>query len=129
MNDSKSGYGIKTYNQPTKRYCQTLNLRDSKELIDAYRRLHSREGIWQEILDGIKSVGILEMEIYLSGTTLTMIVETPIDFDWAKSMALLSTLPRQAEWEDLTSKYQNATSGQTSDQKWHMMERIFYLYD
>ena len=38
-----------------------------KDLIATYRRLHSREGIWPEILQGIREVGILEMEIYLLG--------------------------------------------------------------
>lgn len=123
------GYRVKRYDVPVKRYCQTLQLRDNPELIGAYRRLHSREGIWREILDGIRQVGILEMEIYLRGTSLTMIVETPLDFDWDKAMALMATLPRQQEWEDCVARFQQSALGATSSEKWQPMERIFHLYD
>ena len=81
-----------------------------------------------EIIEGIKEVGILEMEIYLVGTRLFMIVETPLDFDWDKAMARLATLPRQQEWEDYMSEFQVASQGASSDEKWRMMERIFHLY-
>ena len=122
------GYPQNTYSVPTKRYCQTLSLRDDPELIAAYRRLHSQEGVWKEVLDGIRSVGILEMEIYLVGTRLVMIVEAPADFCWTAAMERLAKLPRQAEWEALTASYQNAGANATSDEKWQMMERIFHLY-
>lgn len=46
-----------------------------------------------------------------------------------KKMAELATLPRQAEWEEVVGKFQKCGKGATSDEKWHMMERIFYLYD
>ena len=68
------------------------------------------------------------MEIYLVDTRLFMIVETPLDFDWDKAMARLATLPRQQEWEDYMSEFQVAAQGVSSDDKWRMMERIFYLY-
>lgn len=125
---STQGYYVKEYHQPVKRYCQTMDLRDNPELIVEYRRRHSREEAWQEILDGIREVGILEMEIYILGTRLFMIVETPLDFDWDAAMACLATLPRQQEWEDYMAMFQQCAEGATSDEKWQMMERMFYLY-
>ena len=125
---STQGYQVKEYHQPVKRYCQTMDLRDNPELIAEYRRRHSREEAWQEILDGIREVGILEMEIYILGNMLVMIVDAPADFDWNKAMARLATLPRQAEWEAFVSQFQGCSSEATSDEKWQMMERIFYLY-
>lgn len=68
------------------------------------------------------------MEIYLLGTRLFMIVETAPDFDWTSAMARLATLPRQAEWEELTGRYQQALPGASSAEKWKLMERIFHLY-
>ena len=68
----QTGYQARTHHKPVKRYCQTLDLRDDPALIAEYRRLHSEQGVWREILDGIRSVGILEMEIYLVGTRLFM---------------------------------------------------------
>lgn len=123
------GYRVREYGQPVKRYCQTLDLKDDPALIEEYRRRHSEGEAWSEILFGIREVGILEMEIYILGTRLFMIVEAPIDFDWDSAMARLSGLPRQQEWEDYMSEFQKAAPGSSSNEKWRMMERMFYLYD
>lgn len=122
------GYKVRPFSQPVKRYCQTMDLRDNPELIAEYRRRHSEGEAWQEIIDGIRSVGILEMEIYILGTRLFMIVETPLDFDWDTAMACLAKLPRQQEWEEYMAMFQNCAKDATSDEKWQMMERMFYLY-
>lgn len=122
------GYRVQQYNGPVKRFCQTLDLKDNPELIAEYRRRHSEGETWCEIIDGIREVGILEMEIYILGTRLFMIVETPVDFDWDEAMTRLSTLPRQQEWEDYMSEFQVAAQGASSNDKWQMMERIFHLY-
>lgn len=124
----ETGYKVKQYNGPVKRFCQTLDLKENPELIAEYRRRHSEGEAWREIIEGIRQVGILEMEIYLVDTRLFMIVETPLDFDWDSAMARLATLPRQQEWEDYMSEFQAAEKGASSDEKWRMMERIFHLY-
>lgn len=124
----EKGYPVKTFNQPVRRFCQTLDLKDDPELTARYRRAHSRAEAWPEILAGIRQVGILEMEIYILGTRLFMIVETPLDFDWDAAMARLATLPRQQEWEDYVALFQASRPGASSGEKWQMMERIFYLY-
>ena len=123
------GYSSKQYTQPTKRYVQTMDLNDDTELIRRYREAHDKEHFWREIGEGIKQVGILEMEIYILNNRLVMIVDTPADFDWDKAMAKLATLPRQAEWEQYVSAFQQWAANATSDEKWNMMERMFYLYE
>ena len=123
------GYKVKEYKGPVKRYCRTMNLKDNPELIAEYRKRHSEEHSWKKIREGIKQVGILEMEIYILGNRLFMIVETPLDFDWDSAMARLATLPRQQEWEDYMSIFQDCEQGATATEKWQMMERMFYLYD
>ena len=95
----ENGYVVQEYKVPVKRYCQTMDLKDNPELIAEYVKRHSEAEAWPEIRAGIREVGILEMEIYILGTRLFMIVETPLDFDWETAMARLATLPRQAEWE------------------------------
>ena len=112
----QTGYKMKEYGIPTKRYCQTLDLKDDPELISEYRKRHTENEAWPEILQGIRSVGILEMEIYILDNRLFMIVETPFDFDWDE------------EWETYMSIFQVARPGATSAEKWRMMERIFHLY-
>ena len=129
MENPLNGYAVRPYSQPVKRYCQTLDLRDNPELIAEYRKRHSREHAWKEILKGIREVGILEMEIYILGTRLFMIVETPLDFEWESAMQSLSTLPRQAEWEDYMAEFQLVKAGMSAAEKWQLMERMFYLYE
>jgi L-rhamnose mutarotase len=128
MEDKKLGYKVKEYHGPVKRYCQTLSLKDNPELIAEYRKRHSQGEVWPETLAAIREVGILEMEIYILGTRLFMIVETPLDFEWETAMAQLSTLPRQAEWEDYMSEFQLVKAGMSSAEKWQLMERMFHLY-
>ena len=123
------GYRVKAYGQPVKRYVQTMELKDEPALIARYRRAHSREESWPEIREGIRRVGILEMEVYLFGNRIVMVVETPLDFSWDEAMARLATLPRQAEWEEFVAQFQQCDASATSDEKWQMMERIFHLYE
>ena len=128
METPQTGYRTQSYTVPVKRYCQTLDLRTSPELIAEYRKRHGKTEIWPEILAGIREVGILEMEIYILGTRLFMIVETPVDFDWNAAMECLGTLPRQQEWEEYMAIFQQAASGMSSAEKWKPMERMFHLY-
>ena len=129
MENQKEGYYTKKFDVPTKRFCQTMDLRNDPQLIAEYVKRHSEHEVWKEIPAGIREVGILEMEIYLLGTRLFMILETPVDFNWDKAFARLATLPRQAEWEDYMAVFQLAEKGASSDEKWQLMERIFHLYD
>ena len=119
---AQSGYGIET-----KRYCMTLELKDDPKLIEEYEDWHKAENIWKEIPEGIRKIGILDSEIYRSGTTLFMILTVPVDFDFETKMGLLADLPRQAEWEDFMTKYQASKPGSSSAEKWTKMSRVFKL--
>ena len=124
-----TGYAQKNHGRRVKRYCQTLRLKDDAELIKQYVSAHDKYHAWPEIREGIREIGILEMEIYISGNLLFMIVETPLDFDWEQSMACLATLPRQAEWEAFTALFQDCPPHASSVEKWKLMDRISYLYE
>lgn len=128
METPQTGYQVKTYNVPVKRYCQTLDLRDSPELIAEYRKRHSQAEVWPEILAGIHEVGILEMEIYILGTRLFMIVEAPVDFDWDTAMARLNTL-LATRMGRIHVHPPAGRSGMSSAEKWRPMERMFHLYN
>lgn len=123
------GYKQKQFDGPTKRWVQTMDLRDDSKLIAEYRLRHSEGQIWPEILQGIHDCGLLEMEIYILGTRLVMICEAPADLDWDEAMAKMAAGPRQAEWEDFMAIFQQCEPGQKSDEKWQMMERMFHLYE
>lgn len=123
-----NGYLQKQWNEPVKRYVQTLELKDDPQLIAQYRHLHSPEGSWPEIREGIRTCGILEMEIYILGSRLVMIVDAPAHLDWDAAMTKMASLPRQAEWEAVVAQFQRCAADARSDEKWQMMERMFYLY-
>jgi L-rhamnose mutarotase len=110
-----------------KRYCKSLELRNDAKLIEAYKKAHAKGAAWPEITQGMKDVGILDMEIYLLGTKLFMIIDTIPDFDHDKAMAELATKPRQSEWEEHMSQFQDSSPEATADQKWQLMERIYKM--
>ena len=100
-----------------KRYCQTLELRDDREMIEKYVEAHAH--VWPEIQEG--------MQIYIHGNRLFMICDTVDDFDWEADNARLATLPRQAEWEAYVAQFQGCDPAAPSTAKWQLMERIFKL--
>ena len=104
------GYIQTISNGTIKRYVQFLEINNDPELIAQYRYWHSEEHHWQEIREGIKAVGILEMEIYMLDNRLVMIVDAPADFNWQEAMDRLATLPRQAEWEAFVARFQGCNA-------------------
>jgi L-rhamnose mutarotase len=110
-----------------KRFCKTLELRNNPDLIAAYKKAHAKGQAWPEITQGIREVGILDMEIYLAGHRLFMIMDTVPDFEHDKAMAELAKKPRQSEWEEQMSKLQKSSTGETAGEKWQLIERIFKL--
>jgi L-rhamnose mutarotase len=120
-------YKEKCAHSSFKRYCKTLELKNDPELIEAYKKIHADGNGWPEIPKGIREVGIIDMEIYITGTRLFMIMDTIPDFDHDKAMAELAVKPRQKEWEAYVSKFQVTSADAFADEKWHLIERIFKL--
>jgi L-rhamnose mutarotase len=110
-----------------KRYCKTLELQNNAELIQAYKQVHAKGNAWPEITAGMREVGILNMEIYITGTRLFMIMDTVPEFDHDKAMTELALKPRQREWEAYVSHFQKAATHATAEEKWQLMERIYKL--
>lgn len=55
--------------------------------------MHHEDHHWKIIRDGIRAVGILNMEIYLSDNKLFMIVDAPLDFEWHLAFEKLKKCP------------------------------------
>lgn len=110
-----------------KRYCKTMELRNDSVLIEAYKKAHAKGAAWPEITQGMKEAGIIDMEIFLFGTKLFMIMDTVVDFDHVKNMSELALKPRQSEWEAHMSQFQDSSAEATADQKWQLMERIYKM--
>lgn len=108
-----------------KRFCRTLDLKDDPQMIRQYIEAH--RNVWPEIREGIREVGILDMQIYISGNHMFMIMDTTDDFDWEKDNERLDNLPRQKEWETFVGQFQVAEDNAESNKKWRLMDLIFKL--
>jgi L-rhamnose mutarotase len=112
-------------NSKTRRFCLALDLKDDPQLIAEYKRYH--EKIWPEITESIKESGIVDMEIYLVGTRMFMIMEVDERFSFdAKAKADIGN-PKVREWEELMWKFQKPFPNAKPGEKWLLMERIFKL--
>jgi L-rhamnose mutarotase len=108
-----------------KRYCLTLDLKDDPNLIVEYRRYH--EKIWPEITASIRDSGIVDMEIYLLGARMFMIMEVDESFSLEAKAEADRENPRVREWEELMWRFQKPLPQATPGEKWLLMERIFKL--
>lgn len=102
-----------------------LSLKNDAQLIEEYVEMHKFVPV--QVQEGIREVGIIDMQIYRQENTLFMIVDTTDDFDWVKDNERLSNLPGQKEWEREMDKYQDVAENRTSAEKWRLMEKIFEL--
>ncbi len=109
----------------SKRYCFTLDLKDDPELIATYKRHHKK--IWPEITASIKASRVRDMEIYLLGARLFMIMEVDDGFSFEKKAASDRQNAKVQEWERLMWKFQQALPETAPGEKWLPMERIFKL--
>ncbi|UOG77373.1 L-rhamnose mutarotase (plasmid) [Hymenobacter tibetensis] len=120
-------YPEASYPPQFKRYCKTLTLQDDAVLIEQYKQAHAPDVVWPVINQGLREVGVLKMEIYLTGRQLFMIMDTVVDFNHDQAMATLATMPYQAEWEAYVSQFQVSATESTAAEKWQLVERIYTL--
>ncbi|MGJ7032429.1 L-rhamnose mutarotase [Niabella hirudinis] len=111
-----------------KRFCLTLDLKNDPGLIALYEAHHREDGIWPEILEGIRACGIEAMDIYRAGNRLMMILEAGDDFDLQAGFARMATLPRQQEWAALMDTFQQKLPFAQPQEHWVEMKQIFKLY-
>jgi L-rhamnose mutarotase len=109
----------------TRRYCLTLDLKDDPALIAEYRRYH--ENVWPEILKSITGAGVEDMEIYLLGTRMFMIMEVNDQFSFEVKGEMDRVNPKVQEWEQLMWKFQQPLPQAKPGEKWMLMERVFKL--
>ena len=108
-----------------RRYCLTLDLKDDPKLIAEYKRYH--EKVWPEITESIKDSGIEDMEIYLLGTRMFMVMEVNERFSFEAKAKADCENPKVREWEELMWKFQRPLPEAKPGGKWLLMERIFKL--
>jgi L-rhamnose mutarotase len=110
-----------------RRFCLTLDLKNDPTLIAEYKRYHQK--IWPEITRSIKESGIEDMEIYLLGARMFMIMEVNERFSFEAKAQADGKNPKVQEWENLMWRFQQSLSEAKPGEKWLQMERIFKLED
>lgn len=108
-----------------KRYALTLDLKNDPKLIDQYIEYH--QNVWPEILESIKTSGILNMEIYHVATRLFMLMETADSFSFDSKAEMDASNPKVQDWETLMDTYQQRLPFAEPDEKWVLMTKIFQL--
>ena len=108
-----------------KKYCFALDLVDDPKLISEYKKYH--EKIWPEITKSIKSAGIENLDIYLTGNRLFMIMEVNDSFSFEKKTTMDLENSKVQEWENLMWKYQQKLPFAKEGEKWILMDQIYKL--
>src|ERR1700682_3741460 len=105
-----------------KRYCLTLDLKDDPALIAEYRRYQQK--IWPEFGSSIKDSSIVDMEIYLLGARMFMVMEVDERFSFDAKAKADRENRKVREWEELMWKFQKPLPDAKPGAKWLIMERI-----
>ncbi len=107
------------------RYCLALDLKDDPQAIDRYIKHHQK--VPEAILQSIRDAGINEMEIFISGNRLMMVIEVSEEFSFEKKAKMDAENQEVQEWESLMSTLQQALPWAKEGEKWILMQKIFSL--
>ncbi len=90
----------------SRRFCCALDLKDDPALIAEYRKYH--EKIWPEVPQSLKDSGIEDLEMYLLGPRMFMIMEVNQNFSFEKRTEADEKNPKKQAWEQLMWRFQQA---------------------
>jgi L-rhamnose mutarotase len=110
------------------RHVLAVDLKDDAAVIDSYKAHHQR--VWPEVLRSLQRAGIDDMQIYLLGRRLVMIVDTADGLDFRRCFAThVASHPRVSEWEALMKSMQEPPPGGRPGEWWAVMQPVFQLND
>jgi L-rhamnose mutarotase len=111
----------------TRRFCFALDLADDPELIARYIEWHRPNGVPSAVCDAIRAADIRDMEIWLTGPRLFMIMEVGDAFDPAAKAQKDAADPDVQAWEKLMWQFQRPLPWSAPGEKWVAMKQIFAL--
>ena len=108
------------------RYVLTTDLRDDPAVVAAYRKYHAEA--WPEVVASLRNAGVREMDIYLLGRRLVMILELVEGANLADVIARhAASSEKVAEWERMMKGFQQAPPDAGPSDWWARMEPVFHL--
>ena len=109
----------------TTRTVLTVDLKADAAAIETYTSHHRRA--WPEVLASLRQAGIRNLDIYLLGRRLVMIVETDRPDVHRCFAAHRASHPRVVEWEALMRSLQEPPPGAAPGEWWAQMQPVFSL--
>jgi L-rhamnose mutarotase len=106
------------------RHVFAVDLKSDPQVVEAYVEHHRR--VWPEVRRSLQAAGVRDMEIFLLGRRVVMIVETDGDYR-AQFRAHAASHPRVAEWETLMQSMQEPCPGAAQGDWWAEMRPVFRL--
>src|SRR4051812_6943165 len=100
-----------------------IDLKDDA-VVESYRAHH--RAVWPEVLESLRSSGVIDMQIYLLGRRLVMVAELKDGADLRAAFETrIASHPRVAEWERLMMSLQQPAPGAAPGEWWTAMEPVF----
>jgi L-rhamnose mutarotase len=110
------------------RHVLAVDLKDDPAVVAAYKEHHRR--VWPEVLRSLRRAGIADMQIYLLGRRLVMLVDMSDGLDVRRAFAQhVASDPRVAEWEALMKSMQQPAPDSGAGEWWAVMQPVFDLND
>jgi len=110
--------------------CFAVDLKDDKDIIERYKELHMPGGPPAAVTKSLRNAGIAELEIYLIGNRLFMIMEVGERYSANEKSRVDAHIPKVQTWNALMETLQQELPFSTPDVasgKWRCMERIYSL--
>lgn len=122
-----SGGGSTVAPTRPRRFCFTVDLTNDPQLIERYRWWHRPGGPPAAVTQALRAADIREMEIWLCGSRMFMLLEAGPDYDPAAKAARDARDPDVLAWEQLMWEFQRPLPAAAPGEKWMAAERIYAL--
>lgn len=110
-----------------RKFCFACDLKDNPQLIAEYKQHHAPGHVWPEVIQSLKDAGVVEMQIYLTGNRMFMVMETDESFDPQRKAEMDAKNAKVQDWEKLMWNYQQALPWAEKGAKWIPVEKVFEL--
>jgi len=107
-----------------RQYFLTLNLKNDESLISIFEEHYQKGKVWPEILNSWSAAGILNMDMFRSGTCLLVVITVDKFFSIEKKIELDRTNLKVREWEELMDGFYSTDLKGLNENGWQLMSKV-----